>query len=169
MKLKRIAIIIVTFCMINLPFTLSYLIQPIDVRIENTLGHKPFATIEFENGYICLSSKMSDGKESLVLTYVETEFFSDTGFNVRARTVYDYDYYINNANASRIYLLPLNNSSKYTIYFSIYKDSPYEITINGESVKVFEFDIIQDGTKMKRKGWFYMDKNNKMPNVILNT
>lgn len=166
MKLKRIIIIIVVFLLINLPFTLSYLIQPTEVRIKNTIGHEPFTTIEFEKGYVCLSSKISDGEESLALTYLETEFFSDTGFNVRARTVYDYDYYLKNTNPKKIYCLPLNNSSDYTIYFSIYENSYDEMIVNGETIEVFNIDIVQGETKVKRKCWFYMDENNKTPQVI---
>ena len=146
--------------------SLSYLKLSEEERIVGTLDKKPFSTAEFNNGYICLSSETIGNEECLSFAYIKRELFGDTGFNLRGLVSDSYNHYVNNKSYKTCYQLMLNNFSRYTIYFSCFKDATDKpILVNGEEVEVHKLKILQEDNEYYRYFWFYLGKDNEFPTV----
>ena len=168
-KSKKTIIVILVLVLIlvadNLQ-SLSYLRLSEEERISNTLEQKPFSTVEFDKGYVCLYSEKIGNEECLVFSYIKRELFGDTGFNLRGLVADSYNYYVNNPTYKKCYQLMLNNFSRYTIYFSCFKNvNNKPILVNGEEVEVYKLKIQQGDEEYYRYFWFYLGKDNEIPTV----
>ena len=153
--------------------SLSYLKQPVEERVTNTLLFlndsipiEQVSTVEFEDGYICIYPRKYEHEELLYFTYLKKETFSDTGFNLRALIADDLSYYMSNRNIQKCFDLMVNNFSNHTIYFSCCeKEFAYPVEINGEEVELHEVTIKNGDETYNRVFWFYMGKDEVYPKV----
>ena len=165
-KLFLVVVVLMFILVIDNLGQLSYLKLDEEQRINNTLEKEVFSTAEFNNGYICLHSETIGNEECLVFTYLKRELFGDTGFNLIGSAADSYSHYVNNTSYKSCYKLMLNNFSKYTIYFSCFKDE-YDkpILVDGEEVKIHKLKILQNDEEYYRYFWFYLGKDNEYPTV----
>lgn len=162
---KLICLIVIILLIFNPIGSLSYLNDSLDERISKTFGkERSYATVEFEDGYICIFSKEVGNEECLTFAYLKKELFGETGFNIRASMSDNYDYFLNNKSLKRCYKLPMNNFSNKTIYFSCCEEEYIEsVEVNGEKVELSKVEIPKEEKIYTRYFLFYLGEDDVYP------